>query len=175
MASLASFRLWAGQPLTVLTCLTRLSLTCSLQTTDIWQHLPCPQLRNLHLEDMSLQLGPSDGCLGVLGECSSLTTLSLRECQIEEGPAGAAAITALPGLHHLAIEIPDSKEYLFLLAVLQQMAKLTYLSLDYCSMFEANGCCELWQEQLSGPIEQQHPLSRLVNLQHLRWRTPAEA
>jgi hypothetical protein len=169
-----SFALWFSRNCNVLTSLTFLSMDVGLHgfKTTV-QCLPCPQLQNLRLRGLPLQLQPSDGHAGVLHHCSGLTALTLDQCEIQDGEAAFAALAALPQLQHLVIEVPFNKEYLHLLPALQQMSSLTNLNLDYWSTYEAAGCEDLWQE-LSEQMEQQSPFSGLVNLQQLRWISPSQ-
>lgn len=61
----------------------------------------CPQLRQLQLRDVGVQLGRSDGCPGVLQDCTGLTRLGLQDCTVHDGPAASEVLEALPDLQHL--------------------------------------------------------------------------
>jgi hypothetical protein len=63
-----------------------------------------PHLRELRLDDVTVQLGAVAGCPGVLHDCSGLTALDLQECVLEDLHAAFAAIAALPELQSLQIK-----------------------------------------------------------------------
>jgi hypothetical protein len=65
--------------------------------------LPGAQLGQLHMKGLGLQLEHAGGCSGVLGDCSSLTALDLRDCIIEDVPPAAEAIAALTQLQDLRL------------------------------------------------------------------------
>lgn len=65
--------------------------------------LPGPQLEQLRLQSLRVQLHSLDDCPGVLHDCSSLTALDLDWCAVDDVPAAAAAISALTGLRHLRL------------------------------------------------------------------------
>jgi hypothetical protein len=75
----------------------RAKLACS-EDWVLLTSLPCPQLRELHLSTLKVQLEPSDGCQGVLHDCKSFTALHLEACIAADMHTAAAAIAALPEL-----------------------------------------------------------------------------
>jgi hypothetical protein len=119
--------------------------------------LPCPQLRQLQLKDLHVQLAPSEGCPGVLHDCTGLTSLDLQGCWVPDMHTSMAAIAALPELQSLNmghIDISDGRG-LLLLPELQHASQFTRLGLTFRSV-GAQGMAQLSQ------------LSAMVNLQHLR-------
>jgi hypothetical protein len=65
------------------------------------QQLPCANLRELLLQECSVQLGPAaDGTPGVIQCCTKLTRLDLS-CSIIDAPAGAVVHRSLSSLLHL--------------------------------------------------------------------------
>jgi hypothetical protein len=125
----------------------------------VLRSLPCPQLRHLHLQGLRLQLEPSNGCPGVLHDCTGLTALALQDCALEEVSDASAAIAAIPELQHLTLE---NNQHVFgdlsrfPLAQLQQPSMLTHLSIQSYDF-----------DQRIRPKQLEQP-SALVNLQHLR-------
>jgi hypothetical protein len=113
--------------------------------------VPCPKLRQLHLQNVEVQLGPADGRPGVLSGCAGLTELAMQGCAVHGVPAAAAFPAALPGLQSLTL----AKNYVMgdicLLAELQKLTQLTHLSIKSYGVK---------QESLG-------QLSALVNLRHL--------
>jgi hypothetical protein len=97
-----SFSRWLEQHNTSLTYLTQ----CSIQfTRQYWGEvprvialLPCPELRQLHLDNAALHSGQAGGCPSVLQDCTGLTALSLKDCTVPNMPA---VLAALPGLQSL--------------------------------------------------------------------------
>jgi hypothetical protein len=93
----------------------------------------------------------------VLQDCSGLTALDLRYCVLQDVPATAAAIAALPELRCLKLaDLCSDDQDRLLLAELDFPSQLTHLSLGAQSQSAAAAAANLSQ------------LSRLVDLQHLR-------
>jgi hypothetical protein len=125
---------------------------------DALCQLPCPQLRQLYLEGLWVQLEPGNGYPGVLRNCSGLTALQLHECILEDLNAAIEAITALPQLESLSVcsyrrDIGSLLAAKLLCAATQLSSKLTHLSLadvNHKDFPEHPGC------QLSAPTHLQH-------------------
>jgi len=98
--------------------------------------LPCPNLRELGLLDMQVQLSASSTHPGLLYSCTRLTKLLLHNCQFIHGHSSLAALSALVELQHLnltirAVQLVISDDDDFLPStVLQHLTQLTYLSLQ---------------------------------------------
>jgi hypothetical protein len=159
-----SFDLWLEHHSSSLASLTQWSLS-----RDLWDplandwvppllcHLPCPQLRQIHLEGLEVQLEAAGGLPGVLHDCSSLTALGLWECDLEDACAACAAIAALPELQSLQLQgIFDAAEA-FPMPQLQCMTKLTQLSI----------CGSYLTEQTFEELGHLSQLSALCNLESL--------
>jgi hypothetical protein len=126
--------------------------------------LPCRHLRQLHLQSLKVQLGPaSGGAEGVLQHCTRLTALSLRNCQVQDVAATAAAIAALPQLQNLHlgnVRMFHRLEGSWIFAELSSAAvlrQLTYLYVD-CAIDW------FWKTEQAATLSQ---LSNLANLGHL--------
>jgi len=94
--------------------------------------LPCPNLRELDLGYMQVQLSASSTQLGVLHSCTRLTKLTLVYCRLTDGQSSLAALS-LVGLQHLTIDGVDSGSFddsCMPSTVLQHLTQLTHLSLD---------------------------------------------
>jgi hypothetical protein len=97
-----------------------------------WLHmcpLPWPQVLELQVEYMHLQLQPSNGRPGVLQGCTSLRVLHLEDCIVQEADAAFAAIAALPGLRSLTlINVRDQADRAVLgdLQLLKQLTKFQF-------------------------------------------------
>jgi len=119
--------------------------------------LPCPNLRNLKLAYMTVQLGASSMQPGVLHSCTRLTKLQLISCRHTDGRNGLVALSALVSLQHLELQISNSNSAHCQMpsTVFQHLQHLTYLLLRECV----------------APLLTTHSLehiSCLVNLQELR-------
>jgi hypothetical protein len=68
------------------------------------EQLPCPQLRQLRLQNMCAQFEPAGKYKGLLHACSGLTALGLQDCRVPDIHAAMAVITALPALQHLEVQ-----------------------------------------------------------------------
>jgi hypothetical protein len=122
------------------------------------KQLPCPQLRQLSIEDLQVHLDLTQFFPGVLHDCTALTALHLQRCQIWDTPAAHAAIAALPELRSLSMTRSGNLGARWhLLGQLPLSTKLTKLELDMLRVEN-----ELYQ-QLS-------QLSALVSLEELRLR-----
>jgi hypothetical protein len=99
--------------------------------------LPCPQLRQLHLQGLNVQLAASRGLPGVLHACTGLQGLQLCGCFIQDPAESAAAIAALPGLQRLWL-----KEGSVIGSAAQSLALLSQLhSLPYAPRPEFRRLC----------------------------------
>jgi hypothetical protein len=115
--------------------------------------LSCPNLRQLHLGDFQVQVEPAGG-YGVLHDCTGLTALHLDRCHVEDFSSAFAAIAALPELCSLNLERTVSdQDSLSPFAELQQLSKLTHLSID--------------MQDISLSTEQSRQLSQLSALVNL--------
>jgi hypothetical protein len=128
--------------------------------------LPCPNLLELELALVAVQLGPTSTHPGVLHTCTQLTKLRLRACPITDWPTGLAALSAAPQLQDLqladiqppagaAAAVLDSDQYSLFSSVLQDLQGLKSLQLT------DQQCWYLSADTL------QH-LSSLTNLQESR-------
>jgi hypothetical protein len=143
-ATLKSFTTWLEQNSTSLTSLQHCSITGALGSNIRLGSLPgiCPQLRQLRLENIQLQVDAARGGPGVLSDCTGLSALELQSCQehVEVGQhAGTAAIAVMSQLQTLKLAGPWVKQPLFnpLPTQLQPdelPMHLTQLSLDCCPM-----------------------------------------
>jgi len=118
--------------------------------------LPCPNLRELALGSMRVQLSASSTQPGVLHSCTRLTELFFIFCQFADGHSSLAALSSLVQLQRLTIldavsEFTDDGGMPS--TVLQHLKQLTHLSL-----YDTGGLLSM--ESL------QHA-SGLVNLQEL--------
>jgi hypothetical protein len=77
---LVSFNSWVGHHHTSLTNLCQCSIIGKRDLQQDISDLRCPQLCQLHLQVLKLQLGPAEGCPCVLHHCSGLTALHLHQC-----------------------------------------------------------------------------------------------
>jgi hypothetical protein len=97
--SAKAFETWLDSHRTSFSNLRQCGIVCEWQDTPNLSNLPCLRLRELHLE--GLQLEAELGFPGVLHDCTCLTVLDLQSCALQDVPASAAAITALPELQSL--------------------------------------------------------------------------
>jgi len=104
--------------------------------------LPCPNLRELDLRYMQVQLSASSTQPGVLHSCTRLTQLLLHHCPFANGHSSLSALSSLVGLQHLAIMAVahgSTDASLMPPTVLQHLTQLTHLSLCFvvCKLQEA--------------------------------------
>jgi len=97
--------------------------------------LPCPNLRELDLRDMQVQLSASSTQPGVLHSCTRLTKLSLFRCPLTDRHSSPSALSALVELQHLELHVGavvsgSTDDGGMPCAVLQHLTKLTHLSLS---------------------------------------------
>jgi len=69
--------------------------------------LPCPNLCELDLADIKVQLSASSTQPGVLHSCTRLTKLLLYYCPLTDGHSSLAALSALVALQHLELTMGD--------------------------------------------------------------------
>jgi len=96
--------------------------------------LPCPNLRELDLGNMQVQLSASSTQPWVLHRCTRLTKLCLMSCQFDNGHSSPAALSSLVRLQNLTIVTVDSKstsDTFMPSSVLQHLTQLTRLFLMY--------------------------------------------
>jgi hypothetical protein len=96
---LNSFRLWLQQHDSSITqCSIYAEVRNLLQPTPhlYLDYLPCPQLRQLCLKALSVQLEPAGDSPCILRDCTGLTALALQACTVKHPQAAFAAIAALP-------------------------------------------------------------------------------
>jgi hypothetical protein len=116
---------------TYLTNLSQCSIAGALHNHPRLHSLPGPQLKQLRLQYLEMQLGPADGSPGVLHDCSGLTALDIQGCGMQDVPAAAAAISALPGLQRLRLAwVRTLQQGPTLWVQLQHPAQLTHLSIE---------------------------------------------
>jgi hypothetical protein len=97
--------------------------------------LPCPQLRQLTLKYLQLQLEPAGDCPGLLHDCTGLQELRMRGCSAKDPQAAFAAIAALPELRSLCVVGAEGFQSISALEApifgdLQLLTHLTKLQVD---------------------------------------------
>jgi len=105
--------------------------------------LPCPNLRELDLAYMQVQLDASSSQPGVLHSCTRLTKLCFCKCHYIDSRSSLAALTALVGLQHLQLAdtLHAADDIWMPSAVLQHLPHLTYLLLDNGNTQVVDGKC----------------------------------
>jgi len=96
--------------------------------------LLCPNLRELDLNYMRVQLSASSTQPGVLHSCTRLAKLLLQYCHFADGHSSLSALSALVEMQHLTLmgDVSESTNGGFLPStVLQHLTQLTYLSLRH--------------------------------------------
>jgi len=94
------------------------------------RHLPCPNLRNLELADMTVQLGASSTQPGMLHSCTRLTKLQLDGCHNTDGQNGLVALSALVWLQHLDLYCRNNRATDQMPSTMfQHLQQLTHLDL----------------------------------------------
>jgi len=73
------------------------------QDPRMWAHLPCPNLLELHLCKIAVQLGVSSHQPGVMFSCTQLTKLQLHDCSLLGTLQIIGALSAMPGLQQLEL------------------------------------------------------------------------
>jgi hypothetical protein len=108
--TLDSLVLWLGHNSTSLTHLTQCDLSFEYEadnfhgeTNAVLKPLPCPQLCQLHLQILQLQLEATGGEPGLLHACTALTALQLQDCRVLVTPEATAALAALSQLRSLTL------------------------------------------------------------------------
>jgi Leucine-rich repeat (LRR) protein len=147
-----SFTSWLNSHSTSPTNLTQCSVLGSMvrSSEQTLHYLPCPKLRQLHLQNVKVQLGAMDGRPAVLHDCTGLTALGLQQCTVQDTTAGVSAATAaLPRLQALDVDVDRCPP-----VDLQHPSQLTWLSFVSCS--------------IKVDLVQLPQLSAFGNLQHLR-------
>lgn len=81
-ATLKGFTFWLKHHSSSLTSLVQCSIAGALGSGLCLGSLPgiCPQLCQLHLENIYLEADAATGCPGVLSDCTGLTALDLQSC-----------------------------------------------------------------------------------------------
>jgi hypothetical protein len=93
-------------------------------------NLPCSQLRSLQLNNLRVQLEPTDSCPGVLHDCTGLTALDLEDCHLKLDDAALAVVAALPELQRLRFAwLENSFPGRPSIPVFQHPLQLTHLSI----------------------------------------------
>jgi len=120
--------------------------------------LPCPNLRELNLSYIKLQLSGSSTQPRVLHSCTRLNKLLLQYCQFVDGHSSLSALSSLVPLQHLelimgAVVSRPTNDACLPSTLLQHLTELTHLCLQHA-------------DQLLNADSLQHA-SCLVNLQEL--------
>jgi hypothetical protein len=136
-----SANLWLAQHSSSLTRLVICGPTCVWGNKPKLNRLPCPQLRDLHLENLEVE--SVNGLPSVLQDCSRLTALDLQHCKVH---GMCEAMAALPQLQHLDLTVTGH-----IFPNFKHPQKLTHLKISATS-------------SSSKDLAQ---LSTLVNLEHL--------
>lgn len=133
-----SFTLLVDRHSSILGCITQCSISGDGRdplapdwVPPVCHSLPFPQLQQLRLYDVRVQLETAGSCAGVLNGCSGLTALDLQKCVVEDPSVAAFAsiATALPQLQSLQIDrVLDLKGVSFMPEV-QRLSQLTRLSI----------------------------------------------
>jgi len=92
--------------------------------------LPCPNLRELDLSFIRVQLSASSTQPGVLHSCTRLTKLTSSFCNFADGHSSLAALSALDGLQRLTVS-GSTDESVLPSTVLQHLTQLTHLRLQH--------------------------------------------
>jgi hypothetical protein len=161
------FTRWLQRHNTKLTSLMQLSLSADF-SRFAWggpsqpshlEQLPCPQLRQLRLQNMCAQFEPAGKYKGLLHACSGLTALGLQDCRVPDIHAAMAVITALPALQHLEVQhLLEGQRFHFrgkagsCFREVQCPERFTHLGLDCTANTD---------------LEQLRQLTAFVNLKHL--------
>jgi hypothetical protein len=105
------------------------------------QHLPCPNLLQLRIEQCTVQLGPlADGHPCVIQSCTKLTSLILN-CELLDAPdsdsaddsPSTSALSSLVHLQHLEVGCTGD-EWSLSGATMSSLSHLTYFSVEYPSV-----------------------------------------
>jgi hypothetical protein len=94
---------------------------------ESWLRLPFLHLCELDLKGVTVQLEPSHSSTGVLQQCPSLVTLSLKDCTVQDASAAFAAISALPQLRSLSLTATRDPTARHVFGDLHKLAHLTKL------------------------------------------------
>jgi hypothetical protein len=109
-----SFILWTGANNSSLTRLTQCSIVDSGGSSTprfSLYALPCPHLKQLHVQQVGLEVGPG----GFLKDCKGLTALHLQDCGLTVGETALADIAAaLPELQHSCYALQQTRQLLCL-------------------------------------------------------------
>jgi hypothetical protein len=106
-----------------------------LNTSSVWQNLPCANLQQLQLGEFNVQLGNSSDRQGIFDAYTGLTHLSLQHCSISDTPEALAALPALSALRHLDLHASVGRPQMIMTitatpgCVLSQTLQLTHLRL----------------------------------------------
>lgn len=100
--------------------------------------LACPNLQELQLEHVDVQLGSTMQSPGVLTVCTALTKLQLRCCSVLDAYSGLGVLAWVPALQHLeltGLQQEDGQSTQLPPFVLQHLTNLTFLSVSTSSRF----------------------------------------
>jgi len=101
---------------------------------------PCQHLQQLCLTDCEVQLGPDEGCLGVLGSVTGITRLEIERCVIY-GRDAFAGLSVLVNLQHLCVVEQEEGNMCQLPGMAwSSMQQLTYLKLNWVKMTTEDLC-----------------------------------
>lgn len=101
---------------------------------------PCQRLQQLCLTDCEVQLGPYEGCLGVLGSVTGITRLEIERCVIH-GRDAFAGLSVLVNLQHLCVVEEDPGDTCQLSGMIwSSVQKLTQLNLSWVGVTTEDLC-----------------------------------
>jgi len=101
---------------------------------------PCQHLQQLCLTDCEVQLGPDEGCLGVLASVTGITRLDMEHCECC-GRDAFAALSVLVNLQHLCVVADGGRDMCELPGMAwSSVQKLTYLELNWVNLTTEDLC-----------------------------------
>ena len=143
--------------------------------------LPCVRLRSLVLSDMQVQLAPavdsnsnaaassaSSVRLAVLDSCRDLTSLSVRQCVIQDSMEQLEGLSVLTGLQDLRLSTPRKFDVMLPGSLFLHLQQLTWLQVNYaaCAGLQHISCLTGLQYLSMRPAEST-TASELAGVQHL--------
>ena len=143
--------------------------------------LPCVRLRSLVLSDMQVQLAPavdsnsnaaassaSSVRLAVLDSCRDLTSLSVRQCVIQDSMEQLEGLSVLTGLQDLRLSTPRKFDMMLPGSLFLHLQQLTWLQVNYaaCAGLQHISCLTGLQYLSMRPAEST-TASELAGVQHL--------